>query len=83
MPRTFFVTFPNDDMTLFYLFSYEREILNFAEKRGVKVIKFEREKVTRKNVESFLKSNSPGMVVLNGHGDENSVAGYKKEPLLV
>lgn len=81
--RLFFATFPDDDITLSYLTSYGNEIIDFAEKRGVKVTKLKREKVNRKNVESFLNSNSPGLVLFNGHGSEDSVSGYKMEPLIV
>ncbi len=81
--RLFFATFPDYDITLSYLTSYGGEIVDFAEKRGVKVTKLKREKVTRKNVESFLNSNSPGLVVFNGHGSEDCVSGYKEEPLII
>ena len=83
MPKLLFTTFPNDDIALSYLFSYEKEVLGFAEKKGLRVVKFERDKAVRKNVESFLNSNSPGLIVFNGHGDEDSVCGYRKEPLIV
>ena len=83
MPKTLFVTFPNDDLTLSYLYSYEKEAVSFAQQRGVNVTEFKREKAARKDVEKFLKAKKPGLVVFNGHGDENTVTGYRQEPIII
>lgn len=83
MPNTLFFTFPNDDLTLSYLYSYEKEVVRFAQQRGVSVTEFKREKATRKVVEKFLKAKNPDLVVFNGHGDENTVTGYRQEPIII
>lgn len=83
MAKQFFATFPNDDLTLSYLFNYGKEVVGFAESRGVDAVKFEHGKAVRRNVESFLSANNPGLVYFTGHGSDNSVCGYKQEPIIV
>ncbi len=83
MPRLFFVTFPNDDITVSYLFTYERELLEFAQSKSIDTVHFEHKRVNRKEVESFIRDKSPGLVVFNGHGNNDMVAGYGQEPLIV
>ncbi|MBI2108052.1 hypothetical protein HYT54_02900, partial [Candidatus Woesearchaeota archaeon] len=80
--RRFLITFPNDDTTTYYLFIWEKPVLEFASKKGINFTKFENNEVTRENIEKFLSKIKAEFVIFNGHGDEKSIRGYKKEKIV-
>ena len=82
MADSLLMTRPEHDDTTFYLSSWSREVLEVAENRGLRVFDLHREKANRGEVEKKLKRFSPKLVVLNGHGDEDTVAGHKDQPLI-
>jgi len=64
-----------------YLFMYSQEIVTEAEARGWSVERADNDRNTRKSVHSRL-SNKPNLVVLNGHGSDDEVYGFKDEVVL-
>ena len=75
-------TRPEHDPTTHYLSHWCKESIILAESKGVKVLDLNREKATKIEVENRLTKFSPKLVVLNGHGNENTVTGHKNEPLI-
>lgn len=80
--RIFLITFPNDDNTTHYLAIWEKQILDFAFKKGIDFTKFESKEVNKGVIEKFLSKKNPRFVIFNGHGDERSICGYKKDKLI-
>ncbi len=69
------ITRPRYEKTTHYLHCWGGELVNEAGRRNVDVIDLEKEKATREKVESYLKKKDPEIVILNGHGNDVSVAG--------
>lgn len=77
------LTRPDHDYTTHYLFHWSIEFIELAEKKNIEVFDLKGEKATRKQVEGYLSKKEPNLVIFNGHGDVNIIAGYKDEPLIV
>jgi hypothetical protein len=82
MNRGIFITNPEDDDSTFYISKWSENIIDEAEKKGIKVIEKKREKANRKEIESIIKSKNPKFLILNGHGDPFTIYGYKLESLI-
>ena len=76
------ITLPDHDIVTYYISSWSKEIIKEAERRNILTLRLEGVKANRKNLMSFLKKHNPGFVILNGHGDENSIYGYNEEVLI-
>lgn len=76
----YLVTRPEHDDTTHYLSAFCKQTIDFAEKNGISVVDLHREKAVRREVEGRLTYAT--LVVFNGHGNEDSVAGYKDEILI-
>lgn len=83
MTKTYLLTRPEHDDTMHYLSNWSKGTIDAAKKAGIKVLDLNREKATKKEVEGRLKDLSPILVVLNGHGDENTVTGHQNEPIII
>ncbi|RLJ09134.1 MAG: hypothetical protein DRP13_00995 [Candidatus Aenigmatarchaeota archaeon] len=70
--KKFLITLPKHDIATRYLSVWSNEIIKYAEKKYIKILKLIRERVNRKALLSFLKKQKPGFLVLNGHGDEKT-----------
>jgi hypothetical protein len=82
MSATFLITLPNHDDTTHYLSAWGKEVIKIAKETGLKVLDLSGERANRKEFENKVKNLSPKLVMLNGHGDDNLVTGYKNEPLV-
>ena len=83
MVKQFLITRPNHDKETSYIYSFSKGIVFLArEDTSIHMTELEGAKATRKNFEEFVEKTDPGLVFLNGHGDEKSVCGHKDEPLL-
>ncbi len=77
------VTLPDYDMTTHYLSVWGRKSINAAEEHNIQVTTLEKEKVNRKNVESYLSGFKFNVVFLNGHGSPQLVTGHLEEPVII
>lgn len=82
MSKTYLVTRPEHDTTTHYLSYWNKEMINAAQKKGMKVLDLNRENANRQKFESMISKMSPNLVVLNGHGDDNTVTGHNNQPLV-
>ena len=82
MSFNFLITRPEHDDTTFYLSNWCKESIDLAEKKGAKISDLHRDKANKKEFEGRISKSGPELVVLNGHGDENSVTGHKNEELI-
>jgi hypothetical protein len=46
-----------------------------AKRRGISFIDIEKEKVEKTKVQSYIRKKSPDVIILNGHGNDDSVTG--------
>lgn len=81
MTKKLFIALTDHDPGNSYLRAYSQEIIAEAENRNWHVEKAEGKDNNPETVRSRL-ANKPSLVVLNGHGDENEVLGYKNEVIL-
>mgnify|MGYP001568312638 FL=1 len=82
MNVNFLITLPNHDDTTHYLSAWSKEIIKIANDFSLKVFDLSGEKANRKEFESKIKSLSPKLVMLNGHGDKDIVMGHRNEILI-
>ena len=76
------ITRPDHDIVTSYLFSWSKDLIELAENNNFKVIDLKDGLANKHNFESYMKKQVIDLVLLNGHGNENLVAGFKNEPLI-
>jgi dihydroxyacetone kinase-like predicted kinase len=82
MTFNFLITRPEHDDTTFYLSNWSKETIKLAEEKEANISDLHREKANKKEFEERIFKYCPEFIVLNGHGDENSVAGHKNQELI-
>lgn len=82
MKKVFLVTRPNHDLITTYLFHWSRLVLKEAKDRGFRTSDLRGRKANRENLESHFKKYKPKVVLFNGHGADDLVAGYENEVLV-
>ncbi len=83
MQKGLMITLPRYDVVTEYLSSYSKDILTLAEKKGLKIFKLEENNVERTKFEEVLEKLDYNLIILNGHGDFNTVFGHKDLPLIL
>lgn len=76
------ITRPNHDITTTYLYYWSTKIIEQAKKSNEKVIDLKEKRVTEKEFTGIIIKTKPSFIVINGHGDENSVTGYNNKILV-
>ena len=82
MQKGLIITLPRYDDTTEYLTFYSKEIIKKAENRELKIKKVENGSLNIKEFSNILKKMDYKLVVLNGHGTEDSVFGYKNNEII-
>ena len=82
MTKRLLLTRPDHDYATRYLSAWAEKIFDLAKKKGCSIIDLRRERANFKEVESVLQKRKPCFVIINGHGDDDLVTGYKNEMLL-
>jgi len=82
MNKAYLLTRPEHDDTTYYLSHWIKGTVEYAERKGMKVLDLHQQRARKQEVESMLRSQSPKLVVFNGHGDNDSVSGHNNEPLI-
>ncbi|MEK7514113.1 MAG: hypothetical protein AAB580_04460 [Patescibacteria group bacterium] len=77
------ITRPNHDVTTNYLYFWSQELINQAKKNNLKVVDLAKKRANAKEFNSVIKKIKPSLIVINGHGNGSSVAGYDDEPLVI
>lgn len=77
------ITRPNHDVTTNYLSFWSQPVVDYADKRSLRVIDLRGSRATRKEFESILrKRGGQRFIFLNGHGSAEKVAGQNDEVLV-
>ncbi|MFH1199968.1 MAG: hypothetical protein V1708_02785 [Candidatus Micrarchaeota archaeon] len=80
--KTFLITRPRHDSGLHYLHAWSEKVIAEAETRGWKVSKADDEKANKKGVRSRLLAQKHDLVMFNGHGNDEEIAGHNNETLV-
>ena len=71
----FLVTRPRYDPVTHYLYHWMGMLLVEAKRKNIPFIDIEKGEVEKTRVRSYIEKQSPNLIILNGHGNDNSVAG--------
>ena len=80
--KTFLITTPEHDDTVFYCSSWSQEIIEAAQSRSFNVVNLPKEKANRAEFESRIRKSNPKFVMFNGHGVPDMICGHGDEVLL-
>jgi hypothetical protein len=76
------ITRPDHDIVTNYLSSWSKELIELAENNNFKVFDLKSDEANKQNFESYMRKQNVDLVLLNGHGNENVVTGFKNEPIV-
>ena len=76
------ITRPLYDRATYYLFYWAGLLIDEARKKGVRVIDLDKDKAMRKKLHSYLAKQPIDIVILNGHGNQEAVAGQDNKIIL-
>lgn len=76
------ITRPNYEKTTYYLFHWNKKILQEARGKKVKVLDLAEDRANKKELESVLSKMKPQLVILNGHGSSDFITGQNQEILI-
>ncbi len=76
------ITRPRYELVTHYFYYWSEEIVKEAKKRMSGVTDLEKEKASRKLVESYLNKQKPKLVIFNGHGNNTCIAGQNEEIII-
>lgn len=82
MNKKFVITRPDHDPTTNYLYHWSKPLITYSGKKGFNVVDLSGDKANRKRFEGVVTKTKPALIVLNGHGDDDTVSGYDNEPLV-
>ncbi|MDO8662635.1 MAG: hypothetical protein Q7K98_05390 [Candidatus Omnitrophota bacterium] len=82
MLKSLLITRPDHDCTTNYLSKWSKEIIKEGEDKGITVIDLDGDKANRIRVIGTLEKKSPGLVILNGHGNQDSITGHNNDVIL-
>lgn len=82
MEKTLLITRPEHDVTTHYLSKWAGKVVEEAKRKGIDTIDLFRDKANRNRFIGILKKRKPKLLVLNGHGNDNSVMGHNNEIIL-
>lgn len=72
----------NHDATTNYLYYWSEDILKQAKKSERTIIDLKMKRVNLKEFGGIIQKSRPSLIIINGHGDENTVTGYDNQPLV-
>jgi hypothetical protein len=77
------LTAPKYDKGTHYLHAWSQPLINEAKKRGLDIICLEKEHVTKKKFQSYLKKQPTNIVIINAHGNEVCVTGKDNKEIIL
>lgn len=82
MNKSLLITRPNHDPLTNYLYYWCGNVLQQAQKSGVKVIDLAEKRANSKEFTSIIRKINPTLVSLNGHGDDKTITGFDNKVLI-
>lgn len=71
----FLVTRPRYDLVTHYFYHWTALLLVEADRKRIQYIDLEKGKVEKTRVQSYIRKRSPNVVIFNGHGSDDAIAG--------
>lgn len=82
MKKRLLITRPMHDDTTHYLSNWSNKALESACSHDIQVLDMFQERANSKEVCSILQKQNPNLVIFNGHGDDDKVAGHNNDILI-
>lgn len=82
MNKALLITRPNHDLATNYLFHWSAFVIEEASKKGFRVLDLKEKRANKKDFNSYIKRHKPRLVVFNGHGSKDTIAGHNNEVLI-
>ncbi len=82
MSKSFLVTRPINDPATKYLYVWSDAVINIAKKKYYAIYDLEKNKATRKNLESYIEKHNPSFTFINGHGNALQIFGHNNQLLI-
>lgn len=76
------ITRPSYETTTKYLFAWNQKVIKAAKVKRVEIIDLSKVKATKKNLTESLIRSKTNLVLLNGHGAPDKIAGQNNEILI-
>lgn len=83
MVRHLLLTRPEHDYATRYLSAWAEKFFDLAKNKGYLIIDLYRKRANRKEFESIINKRNPCFLVINGHGDDDSITGHENKFLLI
>jgi len=80
--RAILITRPNHDLINTYFFYWSELVIKVAEKHKIQVFDLKGDKANNEIFTSYMKKHEPMLVFLNGHGNDNMIAGQNNDILI-
>ena len=81
MNKSLLITRPEHDDTTHFLSKWSFKAVEKASEKGITILDLHQAKATKDNVESMISKQNPKLILFNGHGSKDVVAGHKNEPI--
>lgn len=78
MKKGILMTLPRHDDVTEYLSQFSQQIEDLAKEKNIEIKSLRDKEVVKIIFEKIIKSQDYKMIILNGHGSENSINGYKE-----
>jgi len=82
MNKSVLTTRPEYEYTTRYISVWAERVVEFAKQKGFAVFDLAKQRATKQQVESMMEKHRPGLVFLNGHGNNSCVTGQDEEILV-
>lgn len=82
MTKAILITRPDHDLITTYFFHWSEVVIKEAARKDFKVLDLRGNKANSDMFSSYIVKHEPILVVLNGHGNADTITGYENEPLI-
>ena len=83
MSRIILVSNAHHDNQTEYLTSWFEKVVEVAKKQSdIKILELKKEEANKKNLVDMIEKENPQFIIFNGHGSDDSIAGFNKEILV-
>lgn len=82
MSKSLLITRPNYEITTRYLYVWNKKVIKEAVNRGINVLDLKKEKAVKDEFMGRMRKINPALILLNGHGGSDCVAGHNGEVIV-
>lgn len=82
LSNSILITRPNHDLINSYFYIWTEKVIDQAHKHKIIVLDLDKKNATKQKFTSYINKHKSKLVFMNGHGDENRIAGDKDEIII-